>query len=242
MQAEPEHLFIGNLTGLGYLILPLDESRHCLQVLRLKPGQKVGVIDGKGLLGVGSLTAGEGGLAHVMIESLLPDWGEPPVQTGLMLALPKDRDRLEWLVEKSVELGLTHLCLAQSQRTERGSVNAERLQRIALAALKQCRRSRLPEVVGPLAFQAALQYVAERHPGAQLWLAQAQAPVPWHPPTPPHDQAVWVAVGPEGDFTPHELAQAQDQGWQWVNLGATRLRTETAALHMLSLRKGAYGC
>jgi len=144
-------------------------------------------------------------------------------------------DRLEWFVEKAVELGINQITLIQCERTEKRQVKPERLHKIAIGAMKQSQRLTLPRIEGPLAFnafiktcQADLKFIAfvdsdnPKHLFAEARRGLSHV----------------VCIGPEGDFTDHELKHALDAGFVKVSLGPHRLRTETAGLaacHMLNL-------
>jgi 16S rRNA (uracil1498-N3)-methyltransferase len=232
------HTFlIDKLLGDTAILTP-EDARHALQVLRLRDGELVGAVDGCGLYIEGPLERVGKDTATVQITKRALGWGEPPVETTLCIALLKQRERLEWLVEKAVELGVMRIVPLLTQRTERGAFNAERFQRLMVAAMKQCQRSRLPELTAPQTPTQALQNL----PGLLHILAWCEAEQPLQTLAQAaigRHAAYWI--GPEGDFTAEEAAALTTAGAHAVSLGHTRLRTETAALYALSWGKAVQG-
>ncbi len=215
-----------------------DEARHCARVLRHRPGDVIGAIDGRGLYFEGPITEVSKSEVRFEVHRSVADWGEPPRRTTLILPPLAQRDRLEWLVEKAVELGLTRLVFARTARGEPARAPVARLERLMLAALKQSQRSRLPELIDERPWAEALALaegyraigaigVAKGLPAIATELAQAPA-VTW-------------AIGPPADLTAEEVEQASIAGFEPVHLGQTRLRTETAALYALAATKAAAG-
>jgi 16S rRNA (uracil1498-N3)-methyltransferase len=132
-------------------------------------------------------------------------------------------------VEKAVELGVHRIVLLKTERVAFIKVKVERLQKLALAALKQSQRSWLPPIDGPIDFQSFIK--ANKDPQRYLaWLEEENPQLLQQlaKPTGP----ITILIGPEGDFTPQEVELARGLGWQPVSLGAARLRTETAGMYV----------
>jgi len=210
-------------------------ARHHLErVLRVRSGERVELVDGRGGLALARWT--DAGRAR--IEERRPP--EPPPRDAVVLAVAPPRlPRLEWLVEKACELDVAGLQLLDTARAERlpGEGRLERLQRIADEALVQCRRLHRMPVHAPIGLDELL---ARPRPG-ELWLAQ-----PPRPPAPAPGAAparrrtgLLVLVGPEGGFDPAEEQAALAAGATPVALGATTLRVETAALALAVLAHAA---
>ncbi len=203
----------------GEAVVDGDEAHHARAVLRLKVGDEVRVADGAGRAGL-AVVAGIGREALCLevtaVEELAPD------RAGLItvaVAAPKG-DRLADLVRGLTELGVGTIQLLQTERGERQPGNAERLRRIAAEALKQCRRSHLPEIlpscsITALAASGAVLRVLDR----------AGAPPRTGAPAP-----VTLVVGPEGGLTVAELAELAAAGAVAMRLAGPILRIETAAL------------
>jgi 16S rRNA (uracil1498-N3)-methyltransferase len=224
--------WLGHRTPTQASLTP-DESRHCSRVLRHRAGDVIGAIDGAGQFVSGPITNAVSEQVTFAIETEQLNWGEPTRTTTLVVPNLAHRDRLEWLVEKAVELGLTELVLIQTARTTPGKVALYRIDRIMRAALKQSQRSRLPTVLGPLPFAEAL---AQSTGLKLLGWCEATAPLPQAEVS--AADHVTIAIGPEGDFTADEVYTAEQAGFRAITLGQSRLRVETAALHALSMAKG----
>jgi 16S rRNA (uracil1498-N3)-methyltransferase len=138
------------------------------------------------------------------------------------MAPTKNMDRIEWYLEKATELGLSKLTFLLCEHSERKQVNTERLEKIAIAAMKQSKRFYLPDLQGPMRFEDFLQnhpigYFGHCEEGKKIGMNGLNNTLPF-------------LIGPEGDFSPVEIAAALQSGYQAVEMSAFRLRTETAAL------------
>jgi 16S rRNA (uracil1498-N3)-methyltransferase len=203
-----------------------DEARHLVSVMRAKVGDEVTLFDGCGAEFVARIEAIRKQAVELSIVTRSKIDRELPFALTLAVALPKG-DRQKWLVEKATELGVTRLVPLMTERGVAQPVEAaiERLRRTAIEAAKQSGRNRLLEIGPPVAvldFFAAtstadLRLVADPA-GEQLATIELPA----------SDLA--AAIGPEGGFTPGELAAAQSAGWRSISLGPRILRVETAAI------------
>ncbi len=151
-----------------------------------------------------------------------------PFSIRICVAPTKNLDRIEWFIEKAVEVGIERISFFFGQHSERRVLKLERLEKIAIAAMKQSLQSFLPKLDDALPFGELLKTVSE----AQRFIAHL--PVD-EPPINLAKRATVtgqyaVLVGPEGDFSEKEIQQAMAAGFQMVTLGPNRLRTETAAL------------
>jgi 16S rRNA (uracil1498-N3)-methyltransferase len=203
--------------------LDADEIHH-LKVRRAKDGERVEVLDGAGLRGSGVLVkSGRDWMVEIMAAELQQ---RPP---SLTLAVGAgDRERFTWMVEKSVELGVTRIVPLESERTRGVATRirqsqVDRLQRAALQAIKQCGVTWAPVVESPVGLE---ELAGETLAGAG-WLAdQSGDPVPAS-----IDQSgVTVIVGPEGGLTDDEREMVVLHGFRPVALALHTLRFETAAM------------
>jgi 16S rRNA (uracil1498-N3)-methyltransferase len=213
------------------------EAHHLAHVMRAKPGTEVKLFDGSWveyLARIERIGRGEVRLSVLSREAIDR---ELPYRLTLAVSLPKG-DRQRWLIEKAVELGVTELVPLRTARSVAQPVEQvrARLRRHVVEASKQCGRNRLMEIADPadwLAFVAATRDVPLRwlaHPGSP-----AIRPAGRQPPTGgPPDRPICLAVGPEGGWTPEEVAAAVDAGWRCVGLGARILRIETAAVYLIA--------
>ncbi|MCS7162830.1 MAG: 16S rRNA (uracil(1498)-N(3))-methyltransferase [Bacteroidia bacterium] len=202
---------------------------QAIRVQRHRVGERLWITNGKGLIGQALVTAIRPAEAECEVEEVLERPGEPPAPIALVAAVLKQPMRMEWLVEKAVELGATALYFLPMARSLRRGVNKARLVRVAIAALTQNLRSWLPQIEVSENWESVpWESYSQRlmgEIGATSTLRTMLAPTP--------QPTLWV-VGPEGDFTADELAYLRQKKVQGVSLGRLRLRAETAALAFLS--------
>ena len=203
-----------------------DESKHVVRVLRLGTGAAVELRDGRGGVYQAQVAEANPKRCQLLIShyELVPP---RPYFVHLALAPTKNLDRLEWLVEKATEIGVERISFLRCARSERRELKLERLAKIAVSALKQSGQAWLPQLdelqdfAGFVAgLDAATAFIAHLEAGERTALAQVAGAGP----------GCCVLIGPEGDFTPAEIALALGRGIRPVTLGASRLRTETAGL------------
>ena len=220
------HLFHCPDLSANTVELPEEEAHHAASVLRLVSGGTIGLLDGQGtratatLLEVGRKRV----LATINVREQLPV--ERPFRIHLAVAPTKQMDRFEWFVEKAVEIGVDRITPLITSRTERAKMRRDRLERVAISALKQSQRSWLP-VIDELTDLKDL--LTEELPAQRFfgWCEGEHAPL-MERYSPRADALVFI--GPEGDFTPAEAELLRQHHVQAIALGSARLRTETAAL------------
>jgi 16S rRNA (uracil1498-N3)-methyltransferase len=226
---------------LGSTSLHLTEPKtlhHLQRVLRVRPGETVECFDGAGRAAAGPITRVTSREILVAVERRTE---EPPPARELLLVQALIRpERFEWVLEKATELGAARVLPVITSRTTaratRGTVRLERWRRIVEAACAQSGRSRLPTLEAPQPLDAALRAL----PGCQLLLptlAEPGLPVEQALAGLERTQPVAILIGPEGDFSPEEVALAKRQAAQVVSLGRLTLRSETAGLVLLTLAR-----
>ncbi len=221
--------------------LELEESgaRH-LQVLRLGAGDSVLLFNGDGRSWQAQLLEGSRKRARVAIERELEAAdGESPLAIHLGIAISKG-ERMDWVVQKATELGVTAITPLQTQRVE-VRLNAERRakklrhwQQVAISACEQCGRNRLPTVAEPMALQPWLGSVV-----AECKLVLAPGAEPLAASQPP--QSLALLIGPEGGLDEAEIAAAARAGFAPLALGPRILRTETAPVAALAILQHLWG-
>lgn len=216
--------------------LPPDEAQHALRVLRLQTGDEINLMDGDGTFYKAVIN--ETGNHHCRYR-ILERQSQQPEWTGsihLAVAPTKNIDRMEWLAEKATEIGCDRLSLLDCRFSERRVVKTERLDKILVSAMKQSRKAWKPQLDEITSFR---KFIANQNLPAQRFIAHCyEEEKPFlldllAPRTP-----ALVLIGPEGDFSIDEVREAEAAGFRSVNLGTSRLRTETAALvavHMMRL-------
>jgi len=209
--------------------LSSEESKHITKSMRLKEGDFIWITDGKGTLAKAALTNSFKDSCEVEIVERVFHDKSTVKELYLAVAPTKNPDRIEWLVEKAVEIGVSQISFIICDRSERKHVDLNRLHRIAIAALKQSQGMWLPE----LKMLSFSQFINENSAlSADKFIAycdnKAQAHE-WSDIKLQHSAVVFL-IGPEGDFTSQEVALAKENGFQQISFGEKILRTETAAL------------
>lgn len=220
--------------------LPPEEAAHCIRVLRHQPGDEITVVDGHGKRYVCRIIAISKKSVNVSIlstEEVPAHWGAP---ITLAIAPTKNVDRMEWLVEKAVEMGVDRIVLLECERSERRHMRTERLEKIMVSAMKQSLKATLPELSGPVALGEFLKEKADKeelrfvaHCDADS-LRENLSTAMGELGSALHDTPVTILIGPEGDFSPMEIKKAIGCSYRPVSLGDSRLRTETAAMFSLA--------
>lgn len=218
-------------------VLPEEEANHAVRVLRLQEGDEVMLMDGAGSFFRASITLSAPHHCHYQIVESLP---QEPIWKGrlhLAIAPTKLMERMEWMAEKATEVGFDELSLIECQYSERRVVKLPRLEKIVVSAVKQSRKAWMPELHDMISFK---QFIAS-HPGGHRYIAHCYDEIPRSSlfdelrklpvaQAVPSADPIIVMVGPEGDFSIDEVRMAVEQGFVSVDLGKSRLRTETAGL------------
>lgn len=218
----------------GFLVLDQEESRHCVKVLRKKTGDEIRITDGQGVFYECVVDTPD---AQACTFSIVNRFEEPKKTYSIHIAISptKSPDRIEWFVEKAVELGIDRISLFESHNSERFKLKTERLIKIAVSAMKQSLKAWLPEIEPLKQFSKVIAGSNE----SEKFIASVDAANPAHlKDVAGKSQEYIVLIGPEGDFTKEEISHAIAAGFKKVSLGTSRLRTETAGLaacHILNL-------
>jgi len=211
-----------------------DESKHLAKVLRIRNGAQIEVTDGKGHLFLCEVISVHQKNTEVqVIEQHYSQ--KSSTYKHVAIAPTKNLDRMEWFVEKAVELGVDELSFILCQNSERRVLKTERLLKKAISAMKQSGNLHLPKINELQKFSELIS----KHEAA----AKCIAFVDFENQIALKDQLLkeqhnLVLIGPEGDFTKEEVEQAETNGFCKVSLGNTRLRTETAgiaAVHLMHI-------
>lgn len=210
----------------GMVEFDSSEATHISKSLRLKQGDFIELTNGKGELFRAELMVERHHVRALPIDSI--PIHDAPVALHLGIAPTKNSDRIEWLVEKAIELGVGEISLIQCHHSERSRISLDRLHRVAVSALKQSRRTFLPPIHEVVEFEewllkvhAEQRFIAHCHEHIQRVLLRDELKI---------SASVCIAIGPEGDFSQTEVETAMKHAFHSVSLGSARLRTETAAL------------
>ena len=220
----------------GFCTLDAEESRHAVRVLRLREGDAINVTDGQGSLYTCHIIDANDRACVVEVagqESPIPD---SHFSIHLAVAPTKNPSRMEWLIEKAVEIGVGEITLLSCDHSERSFLKTDRLEKLAISAMKQSLHTVLPEIHPAVTLRDWLHSTSNIQHSTLKFIAHCEADKPRMPlatALQPGQDAV-VLIGPEGDFSEEEIALALDCGFQPVSLGPSRLRTETAALYAVT--------
>ena len=211
--------------------LPADEASHAVRVLRLAAGDEMMLMDGQGQFFRAVVTVASNHHCMYDIREVLPQERPWKGHIHLAIAPTKLMDRMEWMVEKAVEIGVDEITFLDCKFSERKVVKTERIDKIAVSAMKQSRKAWKTELHDMVSLKDFI--AADRH-GARF-IAHCYEEVErtylyeelQHLPA---DEEVTVLIGPEGDFSIDEVREAVAHGFRSIHLGKSRLRTETAGL------------
>jgi 16S rRNA (uracil1498-N3)-methyltransferase len=211
--------------------LPEEEATHALRVLRLKAGDVMMLMDGKGNYYRAEVTLAHTHHCCYAIKEVLPQERQWKGSVHLAIAPTKMMDRIEWMVEKAVEIGVDELSFLDCQFSERRVVKLPRIEKIVISAVKQSRKAWMTQVNEIKSFDDFINTISTEH----KYIAHCYDEIPR---TYLFDELrlssdtcdAVVMIGPEGDFSIDEVRRAMDKGFKSVHLGTSRLRTETAGL------------
>ena len=211
------------------LHLDEDNSRHVIQVLRMRPGEALRLTDGKGALLDAIIVDNNKKKCLVAIKT---GAAEPPRTNKVTIAISpvKNTARFEWFLEKATEIGVSNIIPLVCERTERQSIRTDRLRNILVSAMLQSQQTWLPNLAEPTPFADLLA----KTPAVPAFIAHLlEAPRPTDSLaafTTAETANALILIGPEGDFTPKEVDMALAAKFTPVSLGQNRLRTETAGI------------
>ena len=211
-----------------YYTLPEEESGHCVRVLRLREGDSLHITDGRGTLYRAVVEDPHPKRCTIRIVEEHPEWEKRGYHLTVAVAPTKNIDRIEWFVEKATECGIDRIVPILCDHSERKVIKSERLEKIAVSAMKQSLKAYLP-TIEPLT--PIRELLAEPFDGVRL-IAHCEEDMEriFMGELIAKGTNVQILIGPEGDFSVSEIEAARKAGFREVTLGKERLRTETAAL------------
>lgn len=205
-------------------ILNETESHHALRVMRMNVGDTLFLINGRGSLFETLIQSTHGKKCTLSIQKVTTE--EPKAkEIHIAVAPTKNMDRNEWFVEKATEIGITEISWILGDNSERKVIKNDRIEKTAIAALKQSNRLFMPKINELVSLADFIQH----HPNgavAHCYDNQEKKEIK----TVFQPQNFPILIGPEGDFSTKEVDLLKKSGYQGITLGENRLRTETAAL------------
>ncbi|HOP02892.1 MAG TPA: 16S rRNA (uracil(1498)-N(3))-methyltransferase [Tenuifilaceae bacterium] len=218
--------YISEISGT-IVTLSEEESKHCIRVLRLSQDDPLCIVDGKGNFFSCSIIDPNPKRCLVSVNRKEENFGKRNFHLHMAVAPTKNIDRFEWFLEKATEIGVDEITPILCEHSERKTVNIDRLERVIVAAMKQSVKAFLPKLNPITPFNKLLGNSSEElkliaycgeysSTHAKNFISK--------------NKSILFLIGPEGDFSPKEVAEAKSNGFVEVGLGAARLRTETAAV------------
>ena len=242
-------LFYSRDIAGGICRLDQDESGHCVKVLRHRCGDEISVIDGCGTLYRCRITADSHKGVEAMVLSSEEGWGSHPYRLHMAVCPTKNNDRYEWFTEKACEIGLDEVSPVIGEHSERRVFKTARIEKILVSAAKQSLKASVPSVNEPVSVKEFIM----KHGSSEEQTGQPLKMIAYcfedervprrsimevleeHSRQDGSDcPEIIILIGPEGDFSHAEAELALAHGFIPVHLGASRLRTETAALTAVS--------
>lgn len=203
-----------------------EESKHICKVLRKKEGDKIQVTNGKGILYTTYLLQVTPNKVVAKITERTQEV-KRPYKLHLAVAPTKMNDRYEWFLEKCTEIGIDEITPIICQHSERKTIKPKRFDRVLQSAMKQSLHYSLPKLNESISFAKFMEtanaeqcFIAHCEETQKTNLQSLAKP----------GKEILLLIGPEGDFSPAEIALAKEKKFQPVSLGNSRLRTETAAI------------
>ena len=206
------------------LLLNKEESKHCLKVLRKKENEIIFVTDGNGFLYESKIVKVDNNLVKLNIINTTQTKKNKKIE--LVISFPKQRNRIEWIVEKATEIGVDIITPLICENSERTSVNIDRMEKIAISSMKQSLRTHLPKISEMQKFSNFVK----KNKSEQKYIAHCKQDSQKEKIKNPKSINSCILIGPEGDFSKEEIKLANSLGFKSITLSTNRLRTETAAI------------
>tara|TARA_A100001011_G_scaffold396576_2_gene494788 strand:- start:136 stop:828 length:693 start_codon:yes stop_codon:yes gene_type:complete len=209
-------------------IITLDsiESKHCLKVMRYDEGKEINVVDGLGNLFISKIKNKARQSCELTIIKKFKEFGKRLNYLHIAVSPLKARDRMEWLVEKAVEIGVDEISFVCCKHSEKKSINLERLKKISISAMKQSQKAYLPKINELTFFTDFVsscgnknKLLAHMDEGKVSPISELR-----------NSKETCIIIGPEGDFSDNEITISMENNFKPVSLGRYRLRSETAAV------------
>ena len=231
-------LFYSNNINDDTIILDDIESRHCVKVLRKSIGDKINVVDGNGNLYKGIVESDNLRDCKIKIFETIKNYDKRDNYIHIAISPIKNSNRIEWFIEKVVEIGVDEISFIDCHRTLRHSVKMERILKTSISAMKQTLKATLPKINDICSFEDFLdtsnhsnQFICHLEDNNRKEIFNFKNQLS-------ENRDSCILIGPEGDFSMDEIARAKKYNFNAISLGDSRLRTETAgivACHLLNI-------
>lgn len=211
-------------------MLSEEESKHAIRVLRLQVNDIIHLIDGRGGIYKTEILDAHPKRTTLSVLSHTGNYGKSSYHVHMAVAPTKNIDRIEWFLEKATEIGLQEFTPIICEHSERKEVKVERLEKVAISAMKQSLKAYLPKINPAQTFSKFIESIKDNTAIKGMAHCVENADKKFILQDFPKNNNYILLIGPEGDFSEKEISQALNAGFIPLSLGEARLRTETAAL------------
>ena len=208
------------------ITLPKEESIHCMKVLRHEAGDTIHIVDGKGLLFTCKIINMNNDCVAAEVINKEKSFKKTNQYIHICIAPTKSSQRMEWFIEKSIEIGVDEISFIKCSNSERKKININRIYKVALSAMKQSLKSYLPKINDIIDLKDVLMQANQK----SKYIGYLDKTNQFLNHIAPTNSTYCLIIGPEGDFTDNELKLSTKHGFTPVLLGNSRLRTETAGV------------
>ena len=209
-------------------ILNEDESLHCVKVLRHKVGDTIKIIDGNGTQAVGTIVAAHAKQCAVALTNKELVEKKRNYYLHIAIAPTKNIERIEWFVEKAVEIGVDEISFIKCKNSERTVIKDDRTRKVAESAVKQSQQAYIPKLNSLVDFKDFIKNTTSDIKLIAHCEKQDKQLINKHIVA---NKSFTILIGPEGDFTTDEIELAFGMQYLPISLGENRLRTETAGIY-----------
>ncbi len=217
--------------------LPEDESKHCVRVLRKKAGDEIMLIDGKGNKAICKITDDNPKKCKLEVVEKV-HFHAREIGLHIAIAPTKNFDRMDWMLEKCTEIGVSEITFIESENSERNKINMERCEKILIQSIKQSKQYWLPKLNNIISFK---QFISNQNTTElnclMAWCNENSLTINEATDLKKH---TLLLIGPEGDFTEVEAKLAIENNFKTISLGKNILRTETAAVYATAIINNSY--
>jgi 16S rRNA (uracil1498-N3)-methyltransferase len=217
--------------------LPEDESKHCIRVLRKKAGDEIMLIDGKGNKAICKITDDNPKKCKLEVVEKV-HFHAREIGLHIAIAPTKNFDRMDWMLEKCTEIGVSEFTFLETENSERNKINMERCEKILIQSIKQSKQYWLPKLNNIISFK---QFISNQNTTElnclMAWCNENSLTINETTDLKKH---TLLLIGPEGDFTEVEAKLAIDNNFKTISLGKNILRTETAAVYATAIINNYY--
>ena len=226
------HIFYQPDLTQNEIFLEEEESKHCVRVLRMKKDDEVELIDGKGISAIAKIIDDNPKRCLLNISKRTMHHALRTYKLHIAIAPTKNFDRMEWFIEKAVEIGIDEISFIECKNSERVKVNMQRCEKVAISAMKQSKQFWLPKINDVRKSDEVMKGLGDEELKLIAY-CETDVKQSLHSiiPSSLHHKNIIIFIGPEGDFTKEEVDLAIKNNFKPVSFGENRLRTETAALY-----------